>query len=361
MKKICVKLKERSYDVFIGDNIIDKLGLEVKKILKQDTAIIITNPKISRLYLKSVKSSLKTRGFGVVVLTIPDSEKAKSFFYLNKLLNKVAKLSNERKPFIVALGGGVVGDVAGFVASIYKRGIPYIQVPTTLLAQIDSSIGGKTAVDLSLGKNLAGAFYQPRLVFADVSFLKTLDQRQISSGIAEMIKYSLIKDFKLFIYLEKHWPDVLRLNPSVVVPVISTCVRIKSEVVSKDEFEKKGLRTILNFGHTVGHAIETATNYRYNHGEAVALGMIVASRISQLLGLITPKAAERIRLLIKRCHLPDKIKEINFEKLLRIISFDKKFQGEKNRFVLLKSIGKAIVKESISQKVIYAALKATRL
>ncbi len=361
MKKICVRLKERSYDVFIGFNVIDRLGLEVKKILNKDLAIIITNPRISGLYLREIRKSLKGRGFNVRVLTIPDSEKAKSFLCLSRLLNKVAKLSKEQKPFIVALGGGVVGDVSGFVASIYKRGIPYIQVPTTLLAQIDSSIGGKTAIDLSLGKNLAGAFYQPRLVFVDVSLLKTLSQRQISSGVAEMIKYALIKDSKLFGYLEDHWPDIFKLKPSVLIPAISTCVRIKSEVVSKDEFEKKGLRTTLNFGHTVGHAIETASNYRYNHGEAIALGMIVASRISQTLGLISPKATERVLALIKNFRLPTKIKKINLNKLLKIISYDKKFLGKKNRFVLLKNIGNSVVREGISQKAILTALKATSL
>ena len=361
MEKICVRLKERSYEVVIGFNIIAGLGSEVKKILDLDLAIIITNPRVSGLYLKEVTKSLKAGGFNVRVLTIPDSEKAKSLSCLSSLLNKVAKLSKERNPFIVALGGGVVGDVSGFVASIYKRGIPYIQVPTTLLAQIDSSIGGKTAIDLSLGKNLAGAFYQPRLVFVDAGFLKTLSQRQVSSGIAEMIKYALIKDSKLFSYLENHRQDIFKLKPSVIIGAISTCVRIKSEVVSKDEFEKKGIRTILNFGHTVGHAIETVSNYRYNHGEAIALGMIVASRISQALGLVNPKVTERILALVKNFRLPTKIEKINFKKLLKTISYDKKFLGKKNRFVLLKNIGNSVVREGISQKAILAALKATSL
>ncbi|MBU2541197.1 MAG: 3-dehydroquinate synthase [Candidatus Omnitrophica bacterium] len=357
MKKIKVNLKDRSYDILVGNKIIPGLPACIRRIIKQTDAIIITNSTIAKRYAGALKKALKGSGFSHILLTVPDSEKAKSIFYLNKLLNKIARYAKDKLPFIIALGGGVVGDVAGFLASIYKRGIPYIQIPTTLLAQIDSSIGGKTALDLTSGKNLVGSFYQPKLVLCDIGLLKSLPQREISSGLAELIKYALIKDVGLFNYLEKNYKNLLKLKPANLLPAVSCCVKIKAQVVSKDEREKRGLRTILNFGHTVGHAIESASNYRYNHGESVALGMLAEARIALSLKLINNDIYDRILKLIRNCRLPTKIRKIKCEKIMQVIYFDKKFVGKLSRFVLPTKIGKVIIKENIKQAVIREAIK----
>jgi 3-dehydroquinate synthase len=264
----------------------------------------------------------------------------------------------KRRTFIVAFGGGVIGDLAGFIASIYKRGVPYIQVPTTLLAQVDSSIGGKTAVDLSEGKNLLGAFYQPRLVLSDTGFLKSLDAGQLKSGLAEVIKYGIIKDASFFAYLEKRYRDVLSLKPSVLAFIVKRSSDIKAKIIEKDEREEKGLRTILNFGHTIGHAIETAGNYRqYNHGQAIALGMLVASALSKKLGYINDSIKQRIENLIKSVGLPTRIKNIPLHRVIKAHYQDKKFKGAKNRFVLIQGIGKTRITEDVPLSLIKETIK----
>jgi 3-dehydroquinate synthase len=248
--------------------------------------------------------------------------------------------------------------VAGFVASIYKRGIPYIQIPTTLLAQVDSAIGGKTAVDLAEGKNLVGAFYQPRLVFSDVTFLKTLSLKQIQAGLAEVIKYAIIKDPQLFSYLENNLGDCLALKTAPLEFIVKRCSCLKAKIVEQDEREEKGVRTILNFGHTIGHAIESAADYkRYNHGQAVALGMLVACQMSQNLGFIQDDILARIEKLIKATGLPTKINKISLAKILKAHYRDKKFIGKKNRFVLIQDIGKAKVVQDIPLRLIREAIK----
>jgi 3-dehydroquinate synthase len=357
MKKIKVNLKDRTYNILIGNKILQKFPAIIRKTIKQDCAIIITTPVIWRYFAGSLRQILIKNRFSAHILSIPDGEKAKSFVYFNRLLNNIAKSATGKKVFIIALGGGVVGDITGFVASVYKRGVPYIQIPTTLLSQIDSSIGGKTAIDLTSGKNLAGSFYQPRLVLIDTNFLKSLPARQIKAGMAEMIKYSLIKDRRFFQYLEKNYANILALKPRNLESGISACVKIKADIVSKDEREIKGLRTLLNFGHTVGHAIETASNYRYNHGESIALGMVAALKISYYLGLIELKNCERITKLISACRLPVRLKNLSHKKILKTMSFDKKFIGRRNRFVLLRDIGKPIIKQNISERIILRALR----
>ncbi len=357
MKKIKVDLQEKSYNILIGNKITSKLGAYLREVLPQNYAIIITTPKISKLYTAVIKKALIKAHVSSKTVIIPDSEKSKSIFYLNRILKTVAASARGKIPFIVALGGGVVGDVAGFAASIYKRGIPYVQVPTTLLAQIDSSIGGKTAIDLNSGKNLVGSFYQPALVLTDIDFLKSLPKREICSGLAEMIKYALIKDAKLFNYLEGNYKDILSLKSEIIGNAIYRCAKIKAEIVSKDELERKGIRTILNFGHTIGHAIEAASKYRYNHGESIALGMIAASKIAHSLNLINLKTYERIFSLIKICGLPVKARNIGYRKILKTIGYDKKFIGKRNRFVLPIRIGKVTIKEGINKKIIIGAIK----
>jgi len=359
MKSVKVSLKNNPYKILIGTNLINSLGKIIKEINPGTDAYVISNPLIKNKYGKVLSKALAHEGFSVKFKLVADTEKSKSLDCAASVIRDITRYDKKRRIFIIALGGGVVGDLAGFVASIYKRGIPYIQVPTTLLAQVDSSIGGKTGVDLSQGKNLLGAFYQPRLVLSEINFLKTLDTRQIRAGLAEIIKYALIKDPVLFNYLQKHYREILALKTAPLEYVITRCSAIKAKVVEKDEREVKGIRTILNFGHTIGHAIETAGGYSfYNHGEAVALGLLVESRISERLGLLKPEVLEKIENLVKAAGLPVKIrKEISLEKVIQAHYRDKKFKGIENRLVLIRNIGKSEVKKNIPLEIIKSALK----
>ena len=276
-----------------------------------------------------------------------------------QLLERIAAQDVHKKIFIIAFGGGVIGDLAGYIAATYKRGVPYIQVPTTLLAQIDSAIGGKVGIDLKTGKNMAGAFYQPKVVLSDVDFLKTLSQRQVRNGLAEAVKYGIIRDKILFTYIAKHYPKLLRLNPEALTKVVLKCSAIKADVVRQDERETKGIRTILNFGHTVGHAIEAASGYdHYHHGEAVALGMRVAADISTRLGLLNFKEAIRIHQVLDNIGLPQKIRKVSIKSILARMQHDKKFRAGKNRFVLATAIGRVKVLEGVPLRIVTQAIKA---
>ena len=355
---IKVSLKKRSYDIICGYDIASRFGGCLSKAKVGTDAYVVTNAKIKNKYGRTLEKALKAASFNVRFATVADTEKSKSIATLSSLIEDMAGYDKNRRLFIVAFGGGVIGDLAGFLAAIYKRGIPYVQVPTTLLAQVDSSIGGKTAVDLSVGKNLAGAFYQPRLVFSDVKLLKSLDKKQISAGLAEVIKYGLIKDNGLFLYLEKNYLDVLALKPKALEYIVTSCSKIKAEIVSKDELEEKGLRTILNFGHTVGHAIEAAGGYKMcNHGEAVSLGMLVALDISRSLGMLTEDLPVRVKKLMQAVGLPVNIQKIGLSDIINAHYRDKKFIGSRNRFVLLRGVGKPKIVESVPTGVIKDAIK----
>jgi len=358
MKTIKVNLKNRSYDIVVGAGILKSLGPRLKKLALGTDAYVITNSLIKNKYGKALVKSLKNSGFTARFKVVPDSERSKSIEMLSAVINDLASYDKKRRIFIIAFGGGVVGDLAGFIASVYKRGIAYVQVPTTLLAQVDSSIGGKTAVDLAYGKNLVGAFYQPRLVFSDVELLKTLGARQIRSGLAEVIKCAAIKDPYLFRYLEKKYRDVLSLKPGALELIVTRSSRIKSEVVRRDEKEALGIRTILNFGHTIGHAIEAAGGYkRYNHGEAIALGMLVAADLSSQLGILKDSQNKKIENLIKAVGLPVEIKNISLPRIIKAYYHDKKFIGAKSRLVLLKSIGKTKIEEGVPKEIVERAIK----
>ncbi|MBU4312994.1 MAG: 3-dehydroquinate synthase [Candidatus Omnitrophica bacterium] len=355
MRKIKVRLGKRSYDIAVCSNEITRLGSVVKKLKIGTDAIVITNSTIKRLFGSKVKKSLESAGFSVNIKIVPDSETAKSETRCIELLNYLSKSDGSRKKlFIVALGGGVVGDLAGFVASIYRRGIPYIQVPTTLLAQVDSAIGGKVAIDLKVGKNLAGSFYQPRLVFSDTGLLRTLGKKDLASGMAEVIKYGIIKSPPLFKFLEKNYKKVLRGDKRSLQYIVGVASAIKANIVAKDEYDGKNVRVILNLGHTIGHAIEAAAQYKksYSHGQAVALGMIAASRISMQLGLLDKSAYSRIKKLIKNAGLPSVIKGLDTGNIFSAQEHDKKFIHGKNRFVLPVKIGKVVVKEGIPRSLI---------
>ena len=358
MELIKVKLKKRSYNIIIGSNIINLLGKYIRKLNIGYTAYVITNASIKNKYGKALSKTLKQSNFDIRFKTVPDTEKSKSIEVVSSIIKDIAIFDKKRKIFIIAFGGGVIGDLAGFVASIYKRGIPYIQVPTTLLAQVDSSIGGKTAVDLSQAKNLVGAFYQPQLVFSELNLLKTLDLRQLRSGLAEVIKYGVIKDPKLFSYLEKKYKDTLNLKNTALEFIVKRSSLIKAKIVQQDEREEKGIRTILNFGHTIGHAIEAAGNYKgYSHGEAIALGMLVACDISKKLKLINAKTSQRIESLLRIVGLPLKIKGMSINDIIKAHYHDKKFIGKSNRFVLIEGIGKTKIVEDIPLKIIKEVLK----
>lgn len=358
MKIIKLKLKDRSYNIITGTHIIKKLAKYISELNIGKDAYIITNSTVNRNYGKLLSETLKKHKFNVRFKLVADTEASKSIETASLIIKDIANFDKQKRIFIIAFGGGVIGDLAGFIASIYKRGIPYVHVPTTLLAQVDSSIGGKTAVDLREGKNLLGAFYQPRLVFSDTTLLKTLNLRQIRSGLAEVIKYGIIKDPWLFDYLEKNIGAILTRKQSNLRFIVERCSHIKAMIVQKDEREEKGIRTILNFGHTIGHAIEAAGNYvGYNHGEAIALGMIAASRISQKRNLINSGTFQRIEDLIRRAGLPSKIKNVSFVNIIKSHYHDKKFIGSKNRFVLIKDIGKAVIAGNIPLNIIKEALK----
>lgn len=359
MKKIRMRLKNNPYDIVIAPNAIQSLGILLPGLKIGKDAVVITSAFIWRLHGKNVIAALKKGGCSVKVFLVPDGEKSKSAQSAFRLLEQIARFDVLKKVFIVAVGGGVIGDLAGFVASVYKRGVPYIQIPTTFLAQIDSAIGGKVAVDLPIGKNLVGAIYQPRLVLSDTNFLRTLPLRQLRNGMAEAVKYGVIYDKKLFTDLENNYAQVLALNGQVLERVVYACSRIKAAVVEQDEAETLSIRTILNFGHTIGHAIEAAGHYDiYQHGEAIALGMRAAADISVQLKIFSAQESQRLNDLLSAIGLPKRIKGVRLPDILAHMKHDKKFLASKNRFVLAKRIGEVKIVEGVNPSVILQSIKA---
>ena len=353
MRTVKLNLKKRSYLIYIEEGLIVKTGCLLKKLKIGKDAVIITNNYLRKKFGTKVKNSLKRHGYSLKFYIVPDSEKAKSIRYCLDLIDKISMYDKNKQIFLIALGGGVIGDLTGFVASIYKRGVAYIQIPTTLLAQVDSSIGGKTAIDLKVAKNLVGAFHQPKAVIVDPGLLKSLPERQLRSGLAEVIKYAIIKDKSLFSFLNNNPKKILSLNKRAIELIEKKCIDIKAKVVGKDEKEKKGIRTILNFGHTIGHALESAYGYtKYNHGEAISIGMACAAEIACSLKLIKQKELNKIIDLIKLYKLPTRIKGASLNKIMSSLSRDKKFIQTKNRFVLPKSIGRVVVKNNIPEAII---------
>jgi 3-dehydroquinate synthase len=358
ISKIQVKLKNNPYVIAIGHGITGELPRLIRGLGLGKDALIISHPSIERLYGAPLSAVLKKAGYTVKILNVPEGEKSKSASCAMRVLKQISAYDVNKKIFIIALGGGVVGDLAGFLAAVYKRGVPYIQVPTTLLAQIDSSIGGKTAIDLETGKNLVGAFYQPALVFTDTKVLKTLSPRQIRNGLAEAIKYGVIGDAKLFAYIEADHRKFFKGDIKALNFIVGRCARIKAGIVSADEKETKGLRTVLNFGHTVGHAVEAAGRYnQYHHGESVGLGMRVAARISAAMGLLLDADELRINRLITSVGLPEKIAGVRMPKILDLMRHDKKFSAGHNRFVLARKIGKVEVLRDIPADIITRAIQ----
>ena len=358
-RSLKVDLKENSYKIIVGNRILSRLGKYCKTLGLGPDAVVITNPLIQKLHGRTLVSGLKNNGFSVKVFCVPDGEKSKSAKIAFDLLNKIAAYDAGRKIFIIAFGGGVIGDLAGFVASCYKRGVPYVQVPTTLLAQIDSGIGGKTGIDLPSGKNLVGTIYQPRLVLSDVELLKTLSARQIRNALAEAIKYGMIGDKKFFEFLERNYQQILSRDSKSLTTLVSQCSQMKADIVRRDEKETQGIRTVLNFGHTLGHAIEAASRYnQYQHGEAIAVGMGMAADISCKMGLLPKEKVWRLKQLISSTGLPVQLKGLSVNSVLKMMRHDKKFVGPKNRFVLACGIGRVKVVEGVPSKMIVAAIQA---
>jgi 3-dehydroquinate synthase len=342
MRIVHVSLGQRSYVIKVGGELLPRLGAECAALKLGQRCAVITDSNVGKKFAKTALKSLSASGFEPVLVTVPAGEKSKRVAMVEKCYDQLAQHRLERKSFIVALGGGVVGDLTGFVAATYLRGIPFVQVPTTLLAQVDSSVGGKTGVNLASGKNLVGAFYQPRLVLCDLDTLNTLPKREYISGLAEVIKYGIIYDAVLFSQLERNLPKLLRRDEGALGAVIARCCEIKAEVVGEDETEN-GLRAILNFGHTIGHAIENSSGYgKYLHGEAISIGQVAAARLSHEILSLPTGDVTRIEKLFAQAGLPVKIKlsRLQRPKLFAAMKLDKKVSSGEVKFVLAQRIGK---------------------
>lgn len=343
IETVTVALRDRSYPIVIGPQLLGSLGGRLAAMQLDLKVAVVTNPIVRQLYGAPVLESLTAAGFQPTVIEIPAGEEHKNFAWLTFLYDRLLDARLERNSTVVALGGGVIGDLAGFAAATFLRGVPFVQVPTTLLAQVDSSVGGKTGVNHPQGKNLIGAFYQPRLVLADVGTLRSLPRREFLAGLAEVIKYGVILSPDLFDLLEAELPRVLDLDAAVLTEVVRVCCALKAMVVGEDERET-GLRSILNFGHTMGHAVESLTEYkRFLHGEAVAIGMAFAAHLSNVRGHCSEESVTRIVQLLKRAGLPVEIpQELLGRHLALAIEADKKVSGGKIKFVCISEIGRTV-------------------
>jgi len=358
MQELIVELGPRSYPIYIGPGLLRESGLIARHISGSRVAIV-TNETIAPLYLAKLASGLER--FRPVEVVLPDGEKYKTLDVLNRIFTALLDAHCDRRTTIIALGGGVVGDMAGFAAAVYQRGIPFIQVPTTLLSQVDSSVGGKTGVNHPQGKNMIGAFHQPRAVVIDTDTLGTLPDRELSAGLAEVIKYGLIRDSKFFEWLEANIDQLLGRDPAALTEAILCSCRHKAAVVAADEIEA-GQRALLNLGHTFGHAIETGMGYgTWLHGEAIAAGMVMAADLSRRLGWLGNEDVERIAALMRRARLPASAPNaLSVPQFLRLMSVDKKAQDGRIRLVLLKRIGEAVIVDDYPAPLLEATLATVR-
>lgn len=343
MITVDVQVREAPYKIYLGEGILDRLAEEISA-QNPSSVLVVTNVTVGVLYAKKV-CEISSKICRTEVVYLPDGERYKSWAAFSEILEALAQMKADRHSLVIALGGGVVGDMAGFAAATYMRGIDFIQVPTTLLALVDSSVGGKTGMNMRAGKNLLGAFHQPKAVIADTAFLTTLPRREVSAGLAEIIKHGLLADAKYFDEIERDIDKLTALDHEVVARVVARSCQIKAAVVSRDAKEK-GERAKLNLGHTFGHAIEKLAGYgTWLHGEAVACGLVLAARASQKLGKISSSDVQRIIALVKRAGLPTEIPGISLSKAIEAMKSDKKSSGGVIRFVLLNAIGEAYVDE----------------
>ena len=352
-----VSLGERSYPIYIGAGVLSRGDL-ILPFIKQKKAVVVTNATVAPLYLDQLRSTLEQGGISVLPVVLPDGEQFKTWETLNLIFDALLGARCERGTTLVALGGGVIGDMGGFAAACYQRGMPFVQVPTTLLSQVDSSVGGKTAINHPMGKNMIGAFYQPKLVLADISTLDTLPDRELKAGLAEVIKYGLIRDPEFFDWLEANLDRLLAREREALIHAVRRSCANKAEVVAADEHES-GERALLNLGHTFGHAIETGMGYgEWLHGEAVAAGTLIAADLSRRLGWIDDAAVGRIEALFVRAGLPVHAPDLGVEQYMDLMSHDKKVQEGRLRFVLLQGIGKAVVSSQATAAQIAESIQA---
>lgn len=358
MDRVKISLGKRSYEIITGNGVLKRCGEILSSLDLGKRVLLVTNPTIGRFYKEIVQKSLRNYGFEVTTVDVPDGEEFKTLREAEKLYDAAFSAGLDRGCPVAALGGGVIGDLAGFVAATYMRGVPLIQMPTTLLAQVDSSVGGKVAVNHPRGKNIIGSFYQPAIVLTDLNVLDTLPARELRAGLAEVIKYGIIKDQSFFEWLEDNLESMLKLDYHALEPAIKKSCRIKARIVEKDETEQ-GIRAILNFGHTVGHALETLTGYKaYRHGEAVSVGMVFASRLAGKIGMLENSDQKRIEQILVRAGLPVKIPgEISIPDIISCFYSDKKVLSGQITFVLPERIGRVRVVRDLPEREIIDTLQ----
>ncbi|MBZ9859427.1 3-dehydroquinate synthase [Mesorhizobium sp. CA12] len=363
--KVEVGLGDRAYDILIGSGLLTRSGEEIARRLPDTRAAIVTDENVAAAHLDTLKAGLDKGGIQSAVITLPVGEKTKSFVHLEEVVDGVLAARLERRDVVIALGGGVIGDLAGFASGIVRRGMNFVQIPTSLLAQVDSSVGGKTGINSARGKNLVGVFHQPRLVLADTQVLDTLPIREFRAGYAELAKYGLIDRPAFFAWLEQNWGQVFAGGPARVEAIAEAC-RAKADVVARDEFET-GDRALLNLGHTFGHALEAATQYdgsRLVHGEGVAIGMALAHRFSARLNLASPDDAERVEAHLRAVGLPWRMADIpgelpDAEALLGFITQDKKVSRGALTFILTRGIGQAFIAKDVPSSEVLSFLKSS--
>ena len=355
MRKLNVALGDRSYPILIDRGLLDRGDLIAER-LRTAKAVIVTNDVVAPLYLARLERALEAAGVSSFPIVLPDGERYKTLDTLGRVFDGLLTAHCDRTTTLIALGGGVIGDMAGFAAATYQRGIDFVQIPTTLLAQVDSSVGGKTAVNHPLGKNMIGAFHQPRLVLADTDTLCTLPDRELKAGLAEVIKYGLIRDAAFFDWLEGNVNGLLARDPSVLAEAIERSCANKANIVAEDETER-GVRALLNLGHTFGHAIEAGLGFgEWLHGEAVGAGMVMAARLSERLGHLAPEACSRAIALIERVGLPVTGPALGAERYLELMAHDKKVEAGRLRLVLMRAIGDAEIFTNVPVEEIRAAI-----
>ena len=355
MRKVKVELGINSYEIYVGSGLLAQTGHWLKESGFSGKLVIITDPTVKGLYGEALNQSLDKDGFNVTTLLVPEGEEQKSLETAGRLYHELTDCYAERTTPILALGGGVIGDLTGFVAATYQRGVPLIQIPTTLLAQVDSSIGGKVAVDHGQLKNKIGAFYQPRLVIADTDTLRTLPANELANGLAEVIKSAAIRNKEFFAFLEKNLDRIKSLDEKALEEIVFQSVKIKTEIVEKDERDL-GLRSILNYGHTIGHAIESVSDFKVEHGKAIAIGMLAAARISNQMGILDKNELIRLKGVVEKADLPTEMPNLEVEKITQAMKHDKKVRQDKVRFVLLKSIGSVFITDEVSPSLVEGVL-----
>ncbi|WP_369309367.1 3-dehydroquinate synthase [Providencia rettgeri] len=357
MEKVTVTLDERSYPINIAPGLYNQTGA-FWPLAAGQRAMIVTNETLAPIYLEKIKRALEASGVKVDSITLPDGEQYKSLFIMNDVFTALLEKHHNRDTTLIALGGGVIGDLTGFAAASYQRGVRFIQVPTTLLSQVDSSVGGKTAVNHPLGKNMIGAFYQPASVVIDLDCLKTLPPRELASGLAEVIKYGIILDSAFFTWLENNIDALVALDNQAMAYCIRRCCELKAQVVAADEKETSGLRALLNLGHTFGHAIEAHMGYGvWLHGEAVAAGMVMAAKTAELIGQFTPEQTQRVIALLKRASLPvTGPSQMKPDDYLPHMMRDKKVMGGKLHLILPTTIGHSEMRSDIDSQTVIAAI-----